>query len=167
MTRSELERARQRADDVGREGEEFVYGYFELQLLSAQIACFTWVSAENAISPYDFTTETIGRGTRKIEVKSTHGDFGQTLHLSLAQLFEMRDSEEEYDLFRIYALDDRTAKLRIANDTRTFASSLLDQFAGLPAGTTVDGISVNPNTLPFGEEIVISLPEKWHNEELA
>lgn len=158
LTRSELERARQRADDVGREGEELLNGYFERERSSGNIEYYTWVSAENAISPYDFVVQPKGKPSGKVEVKSTRGDFNQTMHLSVAQLLEMRDSTELSEIYRLYELDDGRAKLRIASSGRGFADQVLAQFAGLPAGVTIDGISVRPDVLEFGAEISIELP---------
>lgn len=159
LTRSELERARQRADDVGRAGEELIDGYFALQHASGGIEGYAWISAENAIAPYDFTLKPAGQVNGKIEVKSTNADFTQVLHLSVAQVIEMRDSSEPYHIYRVYELDERKAKLRIATNVKAFAEQVLDRFAGLPPGVTADGISVRPDVLPFAPELVIELPD--------
>jgi hypothetical protein len=158
VTRSELERARQRADDVGRAGEEFLDGYFNLELGAGNIAAYAWESAENAISPFDFYVEPTGGTRGKVEAKSTTGDFNQVMHLSLAQILEMRSSRERYEIYRVYELDEDRAKVRIAADVSDFAAHVLAQFEGLPAGVSVDGISVRPDVLPFGPERHIDLP---------
>jgi hypothetical protein len=152
ITRSALERARQRADDVGRMGEELLNAYFAEQKDFGKISSFQWVASENAISPYDFLLE-----GRKVEVKSTTSDFNQTLHISIAQLHEMKDSNERFDLYRLYCVDGRQGVLRVKEDMKSFAISTLAIFEKLPAGVTVDGISLKPNTLEFGAELKIEL----------
>lgn len=158
LTRSELERARQRADDVGRAGEELIDGFFELGKFDGTYTDYVWVADDNAVSPFDFTVIATDQPLTKVEVKSTNGDFNQVLHFSIAQLLEMRDGAAPYHVYRVYELDELTAKLRIASDLRPFAEQVLSRFDRLPTGVTVDGISVRPDSLPFGAETVIELP---------
>ncbi len=155
LTRAALERARQRAEEVGRLGEEIVDIYFSRLVESEALAEYEWVAAENAISPFDFRTKNIGDVDTKVEVKSTTGDFFQTFHLSIAQLFEMRDSTEQFDLYRVFQLDEHCATLRIARNMREFGTSVLSSLASLPNGISVDSISVRPQTISFDHEIVI------------
>ncbi len=159
ITRSELERARQRADDVGLAGEELIDAYFESRHSPEDVEIHVWVSDENAIASYDFTVKLQGKPNGKVEVKSTSGKFTQIIHLSFAQLREICNSTEPYHIYRVYELDDRQAKLRIATDVRTFAEQVLDRFSELPFGVTVDSISIRPETLPFGPEMNIDLPD--------
>ena len=155
MTRQELERARQRADDIGRLGEELIDGYFASQQATGLI--------ENAIAPFDFR---LGGGVgEKVEVKSTCGAFGQVIHISLGQLVEMRGTQP-YRLYRVYALDEHKANLRTAKELRQFAETVLRQLGGLPTGVEADGISVRPDTLTFGEEVVIDLTPADDSTEL-
>jgi len=156
LTRKELELARQRASDVGRQGEEFIDRYFAQDLSRGQIESYEWVSDDNAISPFDFVLTSAGE-RRKIEVKATSRDFKQMLHISLAELLEMRDSDERYDLYRVYALDGNQGSLRIAEDTGKFAARILDAVTGLPDGVTIDGVSLRPDRIAFGKEMVIGL----------
>ncbi len=165
LTRSELERARQRADDVGREGEELLDGYFSLQQNAGAIESYSWVSAENAIAPFDFRLKPRDGDDGKVEVKSTNGDFNQIFHLSIAQLIEIRDSAEPYEVYRLYELEQRKASLRIASDMKPFAATVLAKFEGLPRTVTVDGISVRPDSLPFGPPIQIELPDAFDPDE--
>lgn len=157
LTRSALERARQRADDVGRMGEELIDGYFTQLVASGVISEFQWVSSENAISPFDFRIGASDAAGVKIEVKSTTGDFNQVLHISVAQLYEMRDSTERYDLYRVYAIDEQQGLLRIKDDMQDFARSVLVSFEDLPDGVSVDGISVKPESIGFAPESKIEL----------
>jgi hypothetical protein len=154
MTRQELERARQRADDIGRMGEELIDGFFAGEVEAGRVQEYEWVSNENAIAPFDFR---LGSGVgEKVEVKSTCGGFSQVLHISVGQLVEMQ-RDEPYSLYRVYALDEHRAKLRIATGLRQFAETVLHQLSGLPNGVEVDSVSVRPDSLPFGEEVTIDL----------
>lgn len=159
LTRAELARARERADDVGREGEELIDGFFELERSGGRLESFQWISNDNAIAPHDFEMKPRGEDLRRVEVKSTNGPFSQVMHVSIAQLIEMADATVPYDLYRVYALDDRKAKLRVATGLRAVAEGILATLRGLPAGVTVDGVSVKPDSLTFGTETSIELPE--------
>jgi hypothetical protein len=156
MTRSELERARQRADDVGRMGEELIDGHLSIEQVAGAIDDYEWVSAENAIAPYDFTIRQGGKRV-KIEVKATCGDFNQVIHISIGELMEMAESEERCALYRVYELDERKGKLRIAENVTWFAGELVDKLQSLPEGVTVDSVSIKPESLTFGPEIAIDL----------
>lgn len=159
MSRSDLERARKRASDVGRLGEELMNGWFGAERAAGRIEEFSWASSDNAISPFDFRCK--AGQFRKIEVKSTCGDFNQVIHVSMGELVEMQTSAEQYDLYRVYALDEHTAKLRIAENMKEFAGRVLQQLSSLPAGVTCDSISVRPDSLPFKPETTITVtPEE-------
>lgn len=157
LTRTELERARKRADDIGRMGEELLDGYFSLELEAGRIEDYEWVANENAISPFDFWVKKNSE-RRKVEVKSTTGDFSQVLHISMSELLELRDSQEPYDLYRVYSIDENTAKLRVAECPRDFAKEALSALEGLPEGVTADGVSVKPDSVQFGPEVEIQIP---------
>ena len=154
MTRSELERARQRAADVGRMGEALMNGHFAAERTAGRIEEYEWTTNDNAIAPYDFSVRSGER--RKIEVKSTCGDFGQIMHISMAELIEMQ-GDVPYDLYRMYALDEHTSKLRICPDMKQFADGVLQHLNALPRGVSCDSISVRPDSIAFGPEIVITV----------
>ena len=86
------------------------------------------------------------------------------MYISAGQLIEMQ-AAEPYSLYRVYALDEHTAKLRIAKDLKPFADSVLQQLNARPEGVTADGISVRPDVLTFGEEIRIDLTEAEEADE--
>ncbi|MDA7979553.1 MAG: DUF3883 domain-containing protein [Pirellulales bacterium] len=159
ISREELKRARQNADDVGRQGEELIFGYLAIQKESGELTDFDWTAAENAIAPYDFTITHSNAEVSKLDVKSTKGSFGRTLHISLAELLEIRDGGASYSLYRVYELDEQGGKLRIANNLTDFADQVIATLEELPQGTTVDSISVKPESLGFGEEILIDASE--------
>ncbi|AGW13798.1 protein NO VEIN domain-containing protein [Megalodesulfovibrio gigas] len=159
MDQEALQRARLRAEAVGREGEALIDGWLALQARQGVIRSHRWVSDLNAVAPYDFSVEDAAGNTIRLDVKSTAGPFERTLHISMAELQEMADAGRRYDLYRVYALEAGTARLRIAEDMAGFADSLLHTFSELPEGVTPDGVSISPAVLLFGPEIEIRLPE--------
>lgn len=155
--REEYERARRNAEHIGRLGEEILNGWFEDELANSRLQALVWESDTNAIAPLDFRI-TDAKGTkRSVDAKTTSGEFTNPIHISIAELAEMADSEQPYDLYRLYHVKEFTAKLRIAHDTRTFARELLVQLSNLPEGVTVDSVSVSPQTLDFEAERTITI----------
>ncbi len=141
-------------------GEELLNDYFALEQEAGRIHDYEWIANENAISPFDFWLQTSKDDERrKIEVKSTTSDFNQIMHISMNELLEMRDSTEPYELYRIYSIDEHTAKMRTAKNAREFAQGIISALEKLPKGVTADGISVKPDSIRFGPEIIIKLPE--------
>jgi hypothetical protein len=156
LTRAALDRARQLADDIGRLGEEVIDLYFATLVEKGSIERYDWVANENAISPFDFRIHETKDNSVKVEVKSTTGDFSQAFHVSIAQLLDMRDSSERFDLYRVYQLDEHRATVRVKRDMREFAARLLQVFESVPTGVTVDSISVRGESLTFDDEFTIS-----------
>lgn len=164
MTRAELERARQRADDVGRMGEELINGYFASLKQAGSIHSAEWASNDNVIEPFDFLLRPAEHTSIKAEVKSTLWDFNQVLHISIAQLHEASESER-YDLYRVYSLDEQKGVLRVAENIKSFAQSVLEKLRELPHGVTTDSVSIRPDTLNFGPEISIDLTAENDDDE--
>ncbi len=54
ISREDFQKAKENADAVGLTGEQFVNEYLTQLKAAGQIRDFAWVSAQNAISPYDF-----------------------------------------------------------------------------------------------------------------
>jgi hypothetical protein len=158
LSRGDFASARQSAEESGERGEEFTNAFLESEKIAGRIKSFVWESKLNVISPFDFST-VYGSGSVEIDAKSTAGKFKRQIHISIGELIRMATTTARYDLYRVYEMNEGTAKLRICADMQGFAKSLLDSFAELTNGVTVDSISVDPETLPFGAEISISLPE--------
>ena len=158
MSQEELKAARQKAEQTGNAGEELAADFLDSLVESGTISSYEWVSRQNAVAPYDFKIKSLSNGEILLDVKSTTGDFASPLHISMAEIVTMAEAIERYDLYRIYSLTDHGGKLRVAEDLRGFAKSLLSVMNSLPLGVRVDGISVDPTQLPFGDEVMISLP---------
>ncbi|MEW5770844.1 MAG: hypothetical protein AB1831_10850 [Pseudomonadota bacterium] len=159
VSREELSRARQSAEQIGRLGEEILNAWLDQQYQAGSGPEYRWDSDTNAVAPYDFTLMGDGKAERRVDAKSTSGDFRNQIHVSVAELTEMARGGVPYDLYRLYTVNDVSARLRIAKDLGEFAAGLLGKFNALPEGVTVDGVSINPEALVFGEEIIIDLSE--------
>jgi hypothetical protein len=156
LDRADVERARDRAEEIGRVGEEFVGAYLEALRSTGSIVAFSWVSDRNALAPYDFTITTSEGQEVALDVKSTNGPFERPMHISVAELTEMT-LVARYDLYRIFEASETEGKLRIMEDVAGFASDVLARFRDLPVGIQVDSVSVLPELLAFGPAITVRL----------
>ncbi len=147
ITAEVLKQARENASRTGRTGEEIINSYLIQLKERGEIDDFTWVSDDNAISPHDFKVQK-SDNTIFVEVKSTAGEFGNTLHISFNELLQMREPLR-YDLYRVYEITETGAQLRIKPDMRQFAENILLILEQLPQGVRPDSISVDPEILNF------------------
>ncbi|KAA3646127.1 MAG: DUF3883 domain-containing protein [Chloroflexi bacterium] len=156
VTHQDLRSARALAEEVGRRGEELVNDYLYSQKEAGVIKDFEWIAAENAIAPYDFSVLSQDDETINIDVKSTTGRWSSRIHISYNELLQMTVGAEQYDIYRVYDISQSGALLKIASNIRSFGESIVSILEQLPDGIRSNGISVNPDNLKFGEEIVIS-----------
>src|SRR5581483_224886 len=159
LSKEQLQRAREKAEDIGQQGEEWVSLYLTRLQDEGSISGFEWSSAENAVSPYDFRVTLNNGETISIDAKATLGGFESRIHISLSELYEMKDSANRYDLYRVFNISETSAQLCIAEDTRAFAANALAVLDALPRGVTADSVSVAlspaPASLAFGAPILI------------
>lgn len=157
VSREELAQAKKIAEKNGRLGEEILNVWLEDQANAGVILGFCWDSNHNAIAPYDFSIYDGETAVRRIDAKSTSGDFNNRIHVSIAELNEMAHGCVPYDIYRLYNMKESKANLRIARDLKSFADEILGAFSSLPSGVAVDSISIDPSGLEFGEEILIDV----------
>lgn len=162
VRRDEFERAKRSAELVGRQGEELLNLWLAKQLRQKAIPGFRWESEINVVAPYDFLILEGDKPIRSIDAKSTSGQFGSPLHISLSELIEMAEGGRPYDIYRLYGVTENSASLRILKDAGKVARQILDALGSVPKGVTVDSISLDPRVYPFEGEIVI---ESRENEE--
>jgi len=164
LSRQDFQKAKENADTVGLMGEQFVNEYL-LQLKAAgRIRDFEWVSAQNAISPYDFWVDYDGTGKTFADVKSTQGEFERILHVSFNELLQMRAGTERYDIYRVYDINESSAQLRVTEGVREFAAGILDILERLPGGISSDSVSFSPTVLPFGAPVALEMAEQEEEE---
>lgn len=160
VSQEELAKARQTAVQIGRQGEELIFEWLEAKKLAGEIYDFNWDADVNAIAPYDFTIlDEFGNVTRKLDVKSTAGEFRNPIHISIAELTEIVVSTMPYDLYRLYAVSENLATLRIAKDIKSFIEPIFDCFKSLPEGVSIDSVAIAPEKLLFEAEIRIDFRE--------
>lgn len=160
VSREVLEKARHKAEDNGRSGEQLINDYFLGLQKSGYINDVEWTSEDiNAVSPYDFKIRSNNESIL-IDVKSTDGEFGRRLHISMNEIRQMANGSERYDLYRVYEIRKTDAKFRIASNVRVFAQSVLGALRGLPEGVTPNGFTLSPDTLPFEKERTIKYPDE-------
>ena len=68
-------------------------------------------------------------------------------------------AEGRYDIWRLYEVNKDGAKLRIAQNIRSVAKSIIDS-VGLPLGVTIDSVSIRPEALVWSDEIAIERPDE-------
>lgn len=152
LSKIELAQALRRVEELGQMGEEFVNAYLEKLKTERQIGDFRWESRDNAVSPYDFSFENGGKKSL-LDVKATSGGFERNIHISLPELQAMQESAEPYYIYRVYEVEESTAKLRISAEMRTIADSILKVLLRLPDGISSDGVSLSPSILSCGTAI--------------
>ncbi len=157
VTPVEFMRSKQAAEQTGVSGEEFLNQYFQQLLDLGQIHSFEWTSSLNAISPYDFRVEISSQSqARVVDAKSTRGDFSNPIHMSYGEILRAVHGPEPYDIFRIYFLNENTARMRLAKNIGIHLRAILGVVDSLPGGVTLDSISIRPDLLPFeGDEIIL------------
>src|SRR5262249_26237694 len=98
----------------------------------------------------------------RIDAKSTSGEFGWPIHMSLSEL-RVASEDTRYDIYRIYDLDDDGACIKIATGIQATAKAIL---AGLqlPEGVKVDGVSIDPDILQWSDEEIIDRPDEDDGE---
>ena len=137
---------------TGEQGEIHVNNHLLLMKARGAIKDFSWESQENAVAPYDFEIVTMDDTKIPMDVKSTTGSFGTTIHASYNELLAMAEVDR-YDLYRVYEVSELTAKLRIAENVGEVARQILEVVKSLPEGITPDSFSVSPSKFRFGREI--------------
>jgi hypothetical protein len=158
----ELRKAKKAAENIGLLGEKVLNHYLS-ELVGHSIESYQWVASENAIAPYDF--EVVINGTKQlIDAKSTGGPFTNPLHVSLAELREMAESEHPYRIYRLYEVKEDYAKLAVSTPMADMATSILacvdDSFrASALSGVSVDSVSIRPETIEWEKELVIENQE--------
>ena len=170
VTPENFRRDNERKERIGHEGEKCVNVYLQDLKDEGKIDNFKWVSKQHVKSPCDFLVSIDGNYKNYIDVKSTSEGFGNKIYISQSELELMSSETGKYDIYRIFHIDEnnRTAKLRIAEDVRSFAQGIIEVFKGLPEGVWADGICVDLSKsvsgLDFKSEREIQLPDEPEEE---
>lgn len=158
ITAVALAAAKAAAEESGRDGEALAWVHLRRMRDEGVWASLMWSSSTNAVSPFDFLARDTAGTTIRIDAKSTTGEFERVIHLSAAELTEAA-AEGRYDIWRLYEVNKDGAKLRIAQNIRSVAKSIIDS-VGLPLGVTIDSVSIRPEALVWSDEIAIERPDE-------
>jgi hypothetical protein len=144
MSAVALAKARASAEANGRDGEVLVNVYLQHALADGRIRSFTWVSEENAISPWDFELIEMDGTPVRIEVKSTGGGFDRPIHISQNEVLAAGEpSAVRTDLYRVFALGNDGGWLRTARGIATLCRPITEAVVALGAGIVPDGYSID------------------------
>jgi hypothetical protein len=153
MSAEELKVAQQKADEIGKRGEELIDLYLQNKKNGGEILDYEWSSNNNAVAPYDFKVKNNDGQEILVDVKTTLNSFTAPLHISMAEIRTMSLAPEEYVIYRVFELNDEGGKLIISSHMREYADRLILLFNDVPVGTKVDSVSCLPETLNFNNEI--------------
>lgn len=164
VPRDLLLRARSNADRVGELGELFVNSHLTTLRSDGVVTDFEWTSRDNAASPYDFRFRS-GDEWILVDAKATELDFDSRIYVSLSELRQMGYGAEKYELYRVYDMGDTTARLRVAENVRSWARDVVEALERLPEGVRANGVSILPSTLDFGPEVGVEMLEEGEEPE--
>ncbi len=159
VTAATLAAAKAAAEKNGRDGEALAWIQLQKMKNAGTWASVEWSSRANAVSSFDFRAFDGSGAAVRIDAKSTNGEFDRVIHMSSAELIAAADGNR-YDLWRVYGLNEDGARLRIAEDIGAVAKSIVEAM-DLPAGVSVDSVSIDPAALTWGAEILIERLEDF------
>ena len=159
LSSEELKKAKRSAEINGERGEEFVWTYLSSLQDKGVLTNIEWTSQKNAISPYDFCVDS-DEGPILIDAKSTSSGFNSRIHISMNEIRQVLHTENLYAIYRIYEMEQATAKLKVAIFPKELAKDILSILDQLPVGIKAEGISLTPKMLDFSHEIFIEISDE-------
>ncbi len=157
-----LAAAKASAEKNGRDGEALAWLYLQSLQAGGSLKSIEWTSQSNAVSSFDFQIVDNADVTVRIDAKSTSGEFGWPIHMSMSEL-RAAAMGTRYDIYRLYHLDEDGAFIKIASDIQATAKDILNALKP-PKGVSIDGVSIDPAILSWGEEIIFGRPEEGDDE---
>ncbi len=144
MSAAALAKARASAEANGRDGEVLVNIHLQKERAEGRIRAFTWVSEENAISPWDFEITELDGTTVRVEVKSTGGGFDRPIHISQNEVLAAAEAgTPRTDLYRVFTLSNDGGWLRVSQGIAGLCQAILGAISGLGIGINPDGYSID------------------------
>jgi len=160
VSAAELEQARTNAQRIGRDGEVLVNAYLTALVGAGTLTEATWLADDNAAAPLDFHVTTPNGNGTCIDAKSTTGPFRRNFHISAAEVAYAAASPEPYVIYRVFELNEEGARLRVSDDIRPAAQSLIKSLGGLPKGYKPDSFSVAPDSHNWSDEVPLVWPDE-------
>jgi hypothetical protein len=144
MSADALMKARASAEANGCKGEVLVNIYLQHAKAEGRINDFIWVSEENAISAWDFEVIELDGTAIRVEVKATGGGFDRPIHISQNEVLAAAEAgAPRTDLFRVFAIGNDGGWIRVAKGIAPVCQSIVGAIAGLSAGITPEGYSID------------------------
>lgn len=159
ITQADVRRSRERAAEIGSQGEAAVNLYLTSMVAGGKLTELVWVSQQNALSPFDFRFIQAGT-TVEIDVKATTELFVRPFHMSAAEVQYAANSETPYQIYRVYNVGQNRVYLRRSADIRTFCQELTAKLVGFPDGVVPDSFSIEPVCVEWSDEEEIELSEQ-------
>jgi hypothetical protein len=156
QSKEEYNKALDDAKKTGELGEKLVNDFLEKNKAGGAILDYKWESENNPGAPFDFWLMDLAQAEVFVDAKSTKGRFESELHISYSELCKMSESNR-YIIYRVYEVDETSAKLRVSENMSEFAKAILKYSEGFPCGVIIDGIVLKPANIGLWEKIVISL----------
>ncbi len=164
ISAEELARARERAAQIGRDGEALVNDWLEAENEAGRISSFRWASDENAVESFDFEVVP-GTEMEWWDVKTTTGDFDRPFHISTGEVVACAGAPGPYRVARVWDLE-AAPMMQQSGDLRAWATAVIASMDHTPAGVTVDGFTVQPGSLPWeGEPVALVVDDDQDEEE--
>lgn len=163
MSAAALAKARAGAEASGRDGEVLVNIHLQKAQAEGRIRSFTWVSEENAISPWDFEVVELDGTTVRVEVKSTSGGFDRPFHISQNEVLAAAEAgAPRTDIYRVFAIGNDGGWMRKSPEVAAICRAISSAVSSLRAGIEPDSYSVDASRISEWSD-----PERIGYEEEA
>ena len=142
LTQEELDEKLERAQKLGRKGEELFAQWLMDQRLQEED--FEWTALEYAQAPYDFEVfKPVWEESAEnlyIDVKTTRGDKDTPFHMSMAEV-RFAAAHPNYRIARVWGVENDSYQVEILDGVHVLAKKLI---AGIevPEGVGIDSFSV-------------------------
>jgi hypothetical protein len=163
VSRAALSAARERAGDIGYEGECLIARWLGERQRSGDVRSWNWMARQNAASPFDFElVETDGTQVR-VEVKTTVSSQPRPFYISLAEV-TTASGDGRHDIYRLRNLSDEGAELRQSQGIGGWARNLLTACQAMPAGVTPQNFLVDEDVFDWSAPVGLTAPDEDEEE---
>lgn len=116
---SDIEKAQQLFNKIGKEGESLIAEYLEREKLAKKISSYRWMNKNHESGePFDFIIDEHLSSENFIDVKSTRFDFNHHIFFSdsEAQFINDLSQYKKYSVYRLFEMDQEEKKLRVCDN---------------------------------------------------
>ena len=168
LTPEEFLEIRGRAQSTGISGERYLNDWLLDRQRTGECYDVEWTSSTDAIAPFDFRLKVPPHGVeRRMDAKSTTGEFETPLHMSRAEITEAVRGGVYYDIYRLYQLSEDGAEMRAAYDVGPALAPVLEALENLPLGISVDSVSIDPRILEFTSDVHYPRNSELDDDEVS